>query len=150
MVDDVDNKHLRQNIREWITSNVPRNKQPYVRAANFDTLWALIPASTRSQMKHTEEAYERGSKEPPGGDVAESDHEGEVNNDILRNLDLEVRRPIIEETVMLPRSGRLLFRSSPQNKNHPRRTDRRSFMATARTRWTTRSTATSPSTRLAI
>jgi hypothetical protein len=83
-VDDVDNKHLRQNVREWITSNVPRNKQPYVRAANFDTLWALIPASTRSQMKHTEEAYERGSKKPPGGDVAESDHEGEVNNDILR------------------------------------------------------------------
>lgn len=83
-VEDVDNKHVRQTVREWITSNIPHNRQPEVRSAIFDTLWALVPASTRSQMKHAEEAYELGLKEPPGGDVALSDHEGEVNNDILR------------------------------------------------------------------
>ncbi|KAF2810230.1 uncharacterized protein BDZ99DRAFT_520310 [Mytilinidion resinicola] len=83
-VEDVDNKHVRQTVREWITSNIPHNKQSGVRTAIFDILWALVPANTRSQMKHTEEAYELGLKKPPGGDVALSDHEGEVNNDILR------------------------------------------------------------------
>lgn len=121
-VEDVDNKHVRQNVREWITSNVPHNKQPEVRAAIFDTLWALVPASTRTQMKHAEEGYELGSKEPPGGDVAFSDHEGEINNDILRQPYPRSPDALHSGEIHKPKKRRTSTASSPSNaKQNPKK-----------------------------
>lgn len=65
-VDECDDKRFRYTVREWITMNVPHNKQDKVREEIFDDLYALVPNSTKSMMSNQEEAYRTGSMEPPG------------------------------------------------------------------------------------
>lgn len=89
-VDECDNRKLRNKVREWITMNVPHNKQEKVREEIFDTLYALVPPATRSRMKGQELCYRSGSMEPPGfehmcpSDYGSDDepHEAEKNGNV--------------------------------------------------------------------
>jgi len=65
-VDECDDKRYRYAVCEWITKNVPHNKQDQVREEIFDSLYALVANHTKSMMKYQERCYRSGSMEPPG------------------------------------------------------------------------------------
>ena len=65
-LEEVDNKHVRSTVREWITQKVPHNKQPRVREAISSTLYALLRPHMQSMMNGHDRCYEYGEMEPPG------------------------------------------------------------------------------------